>query len=222
MMDAVLVRIDAVLSARPSLVRDDGQSRPSLMFAGLIVAFGGIYGVMMGSYGGVRGLQMLYSAVKLPLLLGVTFVISLPSFFVFNTLFGVRSDFRASLRALLATQAGLTIILASFAPFTAFWYISFADYEAAKCFNLAMFALASFCAQRLLRRFYQPLIDRDPRHRTMIRVWLVIFSFVGVQMAWLLRPFVGRPDAPTTFLREDAWGNAYIHVGRTVWQLLGG
>ena len=183
------------------------------------VVFGMAYGAIMGTFAGVTGerlLQVLYSAVKVPLLLLATFAISLPSFFVLNTLLGVRDDFAAALRALVATQAGLTIILASFAPFTAVWYASSPDYNAAVLFNGIMFAAASFSAQFLLRRFYGPLLARSDRHRLLLRTWLVIYAFVGIQMGWLLRPFVGSPDAPVQFFRAGAWGNAYVEVFRKV------
>jgi hypothetical protein len=35
-------------------------------------------------------------------------------------------------------------------------------------------------------------------------MWLVCFGFVGCQMAWVLRPFVGSPFYPVAFLRSDA------------------
>src|SRR5688572_19713005 len=88
----------------------------------LVVVFGLAYGAVMGPYAGPVGprvTQMLFSAVKDPLLLLLTFAISLPSFFVLNTLLGVRDDFGDAVRALVATQAALTIILASLAPITA-------------------------------------------------------------------------------------------------------
>ena len=196
-----------------------------LQLLGFIVAFGLCYGAVMGTFGGISGerlLQVVYSAVKVPLLLLATFVLSLPSFFVLNTLFGVAEDFAESLRALLATQAGLTIILAAFAPFTALWYASFDHYRMAILFNALMFGLASLGAQVLLRRLYRPLIERDARHRVLLRIWLVVYAFVGIQMGWLLRPFVGHPGIATGFFREDTWGNAYVKVVEMVMEGVGG
>lgn len=216
------LRVDDVLRARPWLVRGGDHLQLMMLMMLLMLVFGMIYGAVMGSYSGMRQQQMLYSAVKVPLLLAATFAISLPSFFVINTLFGLRDDFAASLRALATTQAGLTIILASFAPFTVLWYVSFGGYDSAKMFNLLMFGIASIAAQGLLRRFYRPLIESNPRHRTMMWIWLGIYAFVGVQMAWILRPFIGDPNAPTTFFRTQAWGNAYVEVARTLLRLLGG
>jgi len=177
-----------------------------------IIGLGGLYGVAMGSYGGddgPRALQMLFSALKVPILIGVTSLLSLPSIFVVSSLFGLRDDFALSLRALMATQGVLAITLASFAPFTLLWYASSANYNAALLFNGLMFGLASLVAQRVLKKHYAPLIARDPRHKQMLRVWLITYAFVGIQMAWVLRPFVGNPDDPTTFFRGEAWGNAY-------------
>jgi hypothetical protein len=89
------------------------------------------------------------------------------------------------------------------------WYASCADYNAAILFNAAMFAVATLASQRLLRRYYGPLLQRDRRHRILLRLWLITYSFVGIQMGWMLRPFIGAPWAPTHFFRMDAWGNAY-------------
>jgi hypothetical protein len=189
----------------------------------MIALFGVLYGSVMGTFGGVRGeraLQLLYSGTKVPLLLLVTFGLSLPSFFVLNTLLGVRNDFAEALRALVATQAVLTIVLASLAPFTALWYASSGAYRPAILFNAAMFAVASFAAQAILRRWYAPLIARNARHRMLLRVWLIIYAFVGVQMAWVLRPFVGDPNSPTRFFRQGAWGNAYVEVARMVMDVI--
>ena len=55
----------------------------------------------MAACAGSRIWQVVYSAVKVPFLLLATFVISLPSFFVINTLLGLRGDFPHVLRALI-------------------------------------------------------------------------------------------------------------------------
>jgi hypothetical protein len=218
----------AVLSNAQVVLRPErrGDLEPRWALA-LIVAFGLLYGALMGTFYGEgqwpRALQALYSATKVPLLLIMTFLLALPSFYVINMLFGLGADFARAVRALLATQAGLTVILASFGPFTVLFYASTTNYDAAILFNGVMFAAASFAAQRLLRRFYAPLIARNPRHRQMARLWLILYAFVGIQMGWVLRPFIGRPDSPTQFFREGAWGNAYVEVwGKAVQVFRGG
>jgi hypothetical protein len=178
----------------------------------------------MGSFGGIwgeRAWQMAFSAAKVPFLLLATFAVSLPSFLVLNVLFGLRDDLGQVVRALAAAQAGVGIVLASFAPVTVFWNISFNDYQIAVLYNAAIFAVASFAGQWLLRGYYRPLIARRPRHRQLMRAWLGVYAFVGIQMAWVLRPFVGDPLAAVRFFREDAWGNAYVVVWRLIAGVLG-
>lgn len=105
--------------------------------------------------------QMLYAGIKVPVLIVFTVLVALPSFFVINTLVGLREDFRDSLRAIVSAQAGLMIILVSLAPLTLFSYVTFGasevSYQVAVLFNAAMFGLASVAAQILLRSYYQQL-----------------------------------------------------------------
>lgn len=182
---------------------------------GWLLLGGCFYGAIMGCHGGVVGerlLQVVYSSIKVPILLGVTFVLTLPSFFVLNTALGLRDDFPQVWQSLLRTQAVSAVLLAALTPYTALWYLTSADYGLAILVNAAMFGVASIAAQVLLRRAYQPLIDRNPRHRLLVRGWIIVYAFVGIQMGWTLRPFIGDPNSPTRFFREGAFTNAYIEV----------
>ena len=222
-MSTVLLQADAILRARPTPLRGPWSARSLGDLVVLVLVFGLFYGAVMGSFGGIfddRALQVLYSALKVPMLLLITFLISLPSFFVLNTLLGLRQDFAQATGALISAQAGLTIILASLAPMTALWYASTPNYHTAVVFNGIMFAIASIGAQTILRRLYRPLIARNARHRALLRMWLIIYTFVAVQMAWVLRPFVGDPGSPTRFFRAEAWGNAWEVIARLLWDVI--
>jgi hypothetical protein len=231
MIVTFFIRTDDLLRGRLDSGPVDGTSAHRRSLGHLlmtVLAFGLVYGAIMGAYGafahtGPRGgahsdlpKQMLYSALKVPLLLLVTFALSLPSFFVLNTVLGVRGDFGRVVQGLIAAQAGLTAVLASLGPLTAFWYAAVPDYDAALLFNTAAFGIASLAAQRLLRRSYRPLAAANPRHRILLQLWIVIYAFVGIQMAWVLRPFIGDPLSPTGFFRHDAWGNAYEQFAHTI------
>jgi hypothetical protein len=224
-MRALLITADDVLRQAPTIVERMSSSRMLWRLAACLVLFGLLYGAAMGTFRGIAGqsewiLQILYSAVKVPLLLIVSFAISLPNFYVLNSLFGLHRDFGPAVRSLVAAQAGLAIILASLAPITLLWYASSANYQHALLFNGLMFAVASFSAQWLVRSYYQPLIARNRRHRWLLWCWLTVYASVAIQLAWLLRPFVGAPAAPVQFLRDDAWDNAYVYIARILWQAL--
>jgi len=192
---------------------------------GCIVAGGFLYGAVMGSFGirfDERILMALFSAIKVPLLLLVCFAMTLPIFLVINTLLGLRSDVAEVIRAILSGQAALALVLCALAPYTVLWYASSGSYHAAQLFNLVMFAVASVAAQVVLRRSYRPLIARDPRHRFLIWAWLLLYSFVAVQMAWVLRPFIGAPESPVQFFRDEPLSdNAYMVVLRLVFERFG-
>src|SRR5262245_44705849 len=220
-----LASADDILRQAAWVTLPSGSRRALWRLLWLLIAFGLLYGGAMGTFRGLAGQsqwfrQIVYSAVKVPLLLTVSFAISLPSFFVLNSLFGLRRDFATAVRALVAAQAGLAIILASLAPITLMWYASSASYQHALLFNGLMFAVASFSAQWLVRLYYRPLIARSSRHRWLLWCWMAVYMLVAVQLAWLLRPFVGSPLADVQFLREDAWDNAYVIVARLLWKTL--
>ena len=182
---------------------------------------GGFYGAVLGGFGGLsadRAVQVAYSAAKLPLLLLATTLLATPSFFVLNTQLGLRNDFGAAFRAVLGTQAAIAITLAALAP--AVWYLSTTDYHEATAFNALMFAIASIAAQWQLRRRYRELEARNRRHVLMRRIWIVLYAFVGILMGWFLRPFVGDPSRAPTFLRSEAFGNAYAVVAESIWRAL--
>lgn len=224
-MAAWLTTADDILRRAPWVAGRTDSRRALLRLIACFIAFGFLYGAAMGCFRVLDAqsgwvLQILYSAAKVPMLLAVTFAISLPSFFVLNSLLGLRNDFAQAVRSLVAAQAGLAIVLASLAPLTLVWYVSSARYTDALLFNGAMFAVASVSGQWLVRRYYQPLIAKNPRHRWVLWAWLFVYMLVGIQMAWLLRPFVGSPMSEVRFLRPDPWDNAYEFVARLVWRAL--
>ena len=210
-------------AARASL---RGGVLPERRIALCVLLCGAFYGALMGTFGGFggnwSGAQMLFSAVKVPALLLITFALCLPAFFVLNALLGLGEDFREARRALLSSQAVLALVLASLAPFTLLFYASSSHYGGAILWNALMFALASLVAQKALRRLYAPLIFRNARHLILLRGWLTIFAFTAVQLAYVMRPFVGDPAKPAALFRDGAWDNAYLAIARIVWKMLGG
>ena len=206
----LLLAADATLRGRGA-----GVSLPTL--AVLLVGFGLLYGAAMGSFTGVwdgQPIQLLYSALKVPLLLSISFAVALPSFFALNTILGLRDDVPAAVRGIVSSQAALTTVLASLAPLTLTFYAGTDRYQAAILWNGGMFGVATLAGQIVLRRAYRPLIARDRRHRFMFWAWGALYAFVGIQAAWVLRPFIGDPGRDVTFLREGAWGNAYVQLLR--------
>ena len=209
------------------LLRGEGRfavGRPDVPWVPLLALLaicGWVQGATMGSFG-ASPLQALYSALKVPLLLAVASIVCLPSFYVLNTVLGLRDDFRDAMRGVVAAQATVAVALAALAPLIAFAYVSGIAYDTALIANGLAFAIAAACGQTTLQRHYRVLIARNPNHRYCRASWLGLYVFVAIQAAWVLRPFVGSPHLPTRFFREEAWSNAYVVVIRLVWQSLFG
>ncbi len=218
-MHIALSRTDEFLRGTGPFTPADTAQRPWWWLPAMIVGFAPIYGALMGSFqfdSPERILQVAYSAVKAPLLLFATGLLCLPGFFVLNTVLGLRDDFRESLQAILAGQAGLSVVLASLAPLTRLWYFSTSNYRAALLFNAGVFVVAALAGQMVMFRYYRELIRRNRRHRIMLYAWLGLYAFVGVQMGWIMRPFVGAPGMAVTFFRQEPFSNAYVVIARLI------
>ena len=59
-----------------------------------------------------------------------------------------------------------------------------------------------------------------PTRMTLVYIWILLFGFVGTQLAWTLRPFFGDPDAPFALFREIS-GTFYSDILRTIGSLFG-
>ncbi|WP_433052859.1 hypothetical protein [Dactylosporangium sp. CS-033363] len=57
-----------------------------------------------------------------------------------------------------------------------------------------------------------------PASMTLLNVWILLFGFVGTQLAWTLRPFFGSPDEPFQIFRQIE-GNFYVEIVRAIGRL---
>src|SRR6266540_2506576 len=60
-----------------------------------------------------------------------------------------------------------------------------------------------------------------PASMTLLYIWILLFGFVGTQLAWTLRPFFGSPDRPFALFRHIS-GTFYSDIFHTIGRLLGG
>ena len=103
------------------------------------------------------------------------------------------------------------LVLAATAPLFAFLAINTSDGYVLTVADGLLFLLAVAAAQIVLRRRYQPLLERNPKHRITLASWAVLYAFFAIQLAWVLRPFLGTEGFAVEFLRDTAFGqNAYV------------
>ena len=205
-------------------------SRRSLLLVLTTLAM--FYGFCMGWFAVLRDepqyAQVLASMLKVPLLFLLTLLVTFPSLYVFNALIGSRLSFLMTLRLMVAFLAVLVAVTAAFGPIVAFFSATSTSYPFILILNVAVFALAgilgtNFLLQTLHRLtdalYTQPAATDAPAEeagpldrleteatrnkvRVVFYVWVGTFALVGGQMAWVLRPFIGYPGTPFTWLRE--------------------
>ena len=61
----------------------------------------------------------------------------------------------------------------------------------------------------------RPQSATTPPSMALLYVWILLFGFVGTQLAWTLRPFFGSPGKPFSLYR-DIDGNFYAEIFRTL------
>jgi hypothetical protein len=66
----------------------------------------------------------------------------------------------------------------------------------------------------------QPAASERPGSMILLYIWIVLFGFVGTQLAWTLRPFFGSPGAPFELFR-DIDGTFYGNILSTLGSLFG-
>jgi hypothetical protein len=111
----------------------------------------------MGTYalfqsGGPSWPQMISTMGKVPLLFGLTLVVTFPSLYVFNALVGSRLSLSSVLRLIIAAMAVMLAILASFGPIVAFFSISTTSYQFMLLLNVIVFTTAGFLGLKFLLR----------------------------------------------------------------------
>ncbi|MGK5680446.1 hypothetical protein [Actinoplanes sp. URMC 104] len=76
-----------------------------------------------------------------------------------------------------------------------------------------------YAHQPLRQAPQRPAGQQTPPSMTLLYIWILLFGFVGTQLAWTLRPFFGSPDKPFSLYR-DIDGNFYAEIFRTIADLV--
>lgn len=56
---------------------------------------------------------------------------------------------------------------------------------------------------------------QNPPSMALLYIWILLFGFVGTQLAWTLRPFFGSPDKPFSLYRQID-GNFYAEIFKSI------
>jgi len=183
----------------------------------LLVAFSLVYGVVMGSYNGIQ--QAVSSGVKVPAFLSLTLLVCFPVFFIIQFVLGSKLGFLHMLNVILCGFLMVSLIMVAFAPIVIFFLITGDNYAFIKLLHVAIFSVSGFFGMKTMVEALRFSCEKKkvyPKVGVVVfRFWLVILAFVGMQLAWNLRPFIGARGMKFQLFRQRE-GNFYLAVVQSV------
>lgn len=223
-------RLGVLCRAEPAKLRDalaSDREWPVFLLAA-IVAGSGAYGATIGL--GRAPLQAAFTALKFPLLMLLTTAGNALLNGMLAQLLGLGISFRQSALAIATGFAVASAVLAGLAPMALFlWWStpSFASGQALVAHNatlvahVGLVALAGAIGNLALYRLVASISGSAARAARILAAWLAVNLFLGSQLSWIMRPFVGSPALPVEFFRADALnGNFYEATWRAAANLL--
>jgi hypothetical protein len=192
----------------------------AMLFSSIV--FLALYGAVMGSTHSLW--QALSSAAKLPILFLATLVVCSPTLYFFNVLFGSNQSLTQNVTLILTAITVTAVLLLSFAPIVLFFLLTTSGYQFFKLLNVAIFAVSALMGVLFLSQGMAIVSASGKEGATARRVvmwlWVFVYAFVGSQMAWTLRPFIGAPSMKFELFRQLG-GNFYSNIFASIGELLG-
>ena len=218
-VDYLLQHPELVLN---SIVHEHDLWRLKGTFLVVTIAMGMIYGVVMGATNLLQGTEMALfgkfammpiTAIKVTTLLLLTLVIVIPPIYVSNSFVGSRFSFKQLVVLLLAGCAVTSTVLASMATVAFFFALTSTSYYFIKLLHVLFFAYAGFMGLRFVLATFSAVAKATGKRLdySLLIMWIVLYAFVGTQLAWVMRPFIGRSDMPVTLFRPRE-GNFYENL----------
>lgn len=205
---------DPMRAGRLVLVGEPGFARFLALTVAVLYA---VYGLSMGLFH--SPFSALVSALKLPLLFLLSLGVCLPALYALNCVYGGRLSLVTCLRLLLLAISANAAALASYAPFSLFFTLTTSSrgYPFIVMMHVVVFAvsgLLSLAAIAVLFRSTAAALGR-PFRPLFLSGWSLLYIFVGTQMSWVLKPWVGNPDQDYAIIRLPL-GGTFIEA---VWDL---
>ncbi len=224
--------IGALLRGDPEIIANWTRQwcpRRFVLHVFVIIMGAGLYGAAMGWWRDPE--QALYVAIKFPLIILLTTAGNALLNAMLAPLLGLNIPFRQSFSAILMSFTVTAAILGAFSPLLAFlvWNappmspeaVSGPAYNLIKLTHVVVIAFAGVTGNARLFQLLAQLGGSRMVARRVLLAWLGVNLFLGSQLSWILRPFIGAPTLPVEFFRAAALhGNFYENVFHSLLQIL--
>jgi hypothetical protein len=187
----------------------------------IICLFAFLYGVVMGSYHSLT--QSLVAGLKVVILFLSTVILCFPSFFIIQQVLGSKMNFWQMTMIVLSGVMLTATIALSFAPIVIVFQVTGGNYHFLQLLHVAIFIFAGIFGMKLMVDALKYACDQKNIYPqvgvTVFRIWVIILAFVGIQLAWNLRPFLCEKNEEFKWFRKYE-GNFYTAVIYSVEQLV--
>src|SRR5262249_7836898 len=157
-----------------------------------------------------------FVAIKFPLIILLTTIGNALLNAMLAPLLGLNLGLRQSFLAILMSFTIASAILGSFSPIAAFaiWNapslsvdanVSAGTYAVIQLMHVLVIAFAGIVANLRLVQLLQQLSGSVAIARRVLFAWLAGNLFLGSQLSWICRPFIGSPGLKVQFLRDNAF-----------------
>ncbi len=189
-----LLRSPRTVAAR---ARAGGDLRPLFVASLCSLLLGaGVFGATLATSRG--GLQLLYSGFKLPFAMLCTLLLVVPAFHAIASGLGRPLSFSGMIGLTLAAAGRASLVLVALSPMVWLAFDRGLTYHPGILLATSCYCLAGLAALSLVLRG----IGFDFRGFVIVSLFGLVLAGTGGQTAWMLRPFLGRPEqAHVPFLR---------------------
>jgi hypothetical protein len=191
------------------LYKESSNTEVLLMFLLGLLMFA-IFGLLIGSSHSL--LQGISSAIKLPLLFYVTSLICFPTLYFFLSFLGTQQTTRQLFSFMILCNTFIAMVLAAFAPVSFFFLITGYSYNLFKFINTIIFSVAGltgiYLFYREIRKIIkstsvQPEDGKSFKGLLFLRLWAIMFAFIGLQLSFTLSPYFGVPGKEFIFFTNE-------------------
>ena len=187
----------------------------------LLVLFSFFYGAVMGAYHGFY--QAISAGVKVAVLFSLVLIICFPAFFIIQYILGSRLRLAQMVSIILSGFVLTASIMLAFIPIIVFFLLTGGNYYFLQLLHIAVFLLSGVFGMKIIIDALQFSCETKnvyPHTGVVVfRFWVVIMVFVGIQLAWNLRPFLGDRGQPFELFRHYE-GNFYTALIYSAKQLV--
>lgn len=187
----------------------------------LMLSFSFLYGIVMGSYHSFE--QAIAAGVKVAVLFSLAIIICFPAFFIIQFILGSKLKLHQMISIILSGFVLTTSIMVSFAPIVIIFLLTGGNYYFLQLLHIVIFILSGIFGMKTVVDALKYSCEKKSVYPqigvVVFRFWVIILAFVGIQLAWNFRPFLGDRGQPFELFREYE-GNFYTALIYTGKQLL--